>query len=80
MNTHDIGRGRGGWQKALDHIQAELISLSYDNDLIYTPAFMEDFTRKVKHHYYYKIETKYGHDGFLVEFSKWGHIVQKHLQ
>lgn len=79
MNDHDIGRSRGGWKNALNQFQADMIGVGYKGDLIYPPDFMKEFIEKVPSGKFYEVDTKYGHDGFLVEFEKWSHIIQHHL-
>ena len=83
MDSHDIGRGRGGWEEALKGIQAPLTAIAYTNDLLYPPEAMEQMTIKMSQHgqsvHYQEVETKYGHDGFLVEFEKWGSIIKERL-
>nr|WP_174497429.1 homoserine O-acetyltransferase [Salirhabdus euzebyi] len=80
MNGHDIGRNRNGWESASNLYEAEIIAFSYENDLIYTPELMSTFVSKVSKSHYYRIPTKFGHDGFLVEFNKWGYFVKEHLE
>ncbi|PFA67393.1 homoserine O-acetyltransferase [Bacillus sp. AFS015802] len=79
MNTHDIGRGRGGTEKVAESYQCELISISYEGDLIYSPQYLKEFTEGVPKGEHYFIPTAFGHDGFLVEFGKWGGIISSHL-
>ncbi|WP_201716010.1 homoserine O-acetyltransferase MetX [Rossellomorea arthrocnemi] len=80
MNSHDIGRDRGGVRKVADSYPCELISISYEGDLIYSPQYLKDFTKQVLKGEHYYIPTAFGHDGFLVEFEKWGGIISSHLK
>ena len=80
MNTHDIGRGRGGMEKVAESYSCELISISYEGDLIYSPDYLREFTNTAPKGEHYFISTAYGHDGFLVEFEKWGGIIASHLK
>ncbi|MCA1061348.1 homoserine O-acetyltransferase [Rossellomorea aquimaris] len=79
MNTHDIGREREGVEKVAESYQCQLISISYEGDLIYSPQYLKDFTNQVPLGKHYFIPTSFGHDGFLVEFEKWGGIISSHL-
>jgi homoserine O-acetyltransferase/O-succinyltransferase len=80
MNSHDIGRDRGGWREAASQFQPELAALGFTNDLIYPPAVMKEFASLVPGAAYYEIETLFGHDGFLTEFEKWGYLIKEHLE
>ncbi|MBN8193924.1 homoserine O-acetyltransferase [Bacillus sp. NTK074B] len=80
MNSHDIGRERGGLDTVAESYRCELISISYEGDLIYSPQYLKDFTEQVPNGEHYYIPTAFGHDGFLVEFEKWGGIISSHLK
>lgn len=80
MNSHDIGRGRGGTEVVAKNYQCELISISYEGDLIYSSQYLKEFTQLVPKSEHYFISTSFGHDGFLVEFEKWGGIIASHLK
>ncbi|NMH68918.1 homoserine O-acetyltransferase [Bacillus sp. RO3] len=80
MNSHDIGRERGGTEEAAKHYPCELITISYEGDSIYSPQDQKEFTELVSKGNHYFISTSFGHDGFLVEFEKWGPIIASHLQ
>jgi homoserine O-acetyltransferase len=83
MDHHDIGRGRGEWRQALSTIRSKIVGISYKGDSIYPSELLSDVIGA--HHQYnpyskhYEIATVFGHDGFLVEFEKWGHLVEEAL-
>jgi homoserine O-acetyltransferase/O-succinyltransferase len=81
MNSHDLSRNR---DCTLDDIAAdyptELITISYEGDLIYSPQYLERFTIQVRSGRHYFVSTEFGHDGFLVEFEKWGSMISLHLK
>ena len=80
MNSHDVGRNRGGSAAVAKNYQCELITISYEGDLIYPPSYLKKFTNIVPKSEHYFISTAFGHDGFLVEFEKWGGIIASHLK
>ncbi|WP_404451151.1 homoserine O-acetyltransferase [Virgibacillus necropolis] len=80
MDGHDIGEQRGGWQHASQKFKCPLLAISFDNDLIYEPPLIKAFADSVVDSSYYHVQTKYGHDGFLTEFEKWGKIVQTFVE
>lgn len=80
MNGHDIGESRGGWQQACQNFKRPLLAISFANDLIYEPPFIKSLTDNVPNSCYYHVQTKFGHDGFLTEFDKWGEKVQSFIE
>lgn len=80
MNSHDIGRGRGGWRNAASAIKAHVTGIGYEHDLIYPSEEIQAFIQTVAKGDFYKVPTDFGHDGFLVEFEKWGHLIQHQLE
>ncbi|WP_409251983.1 homoserine O-acetyltransferase MetX [Bacillus sp. SCS-153A] len=80
MNSHDIGRGRGGWKEAATQFQPQLVALGFTNDLIYPSLLIKEFAERVPYSRFYEIETLFGHDGFLTEFDKWGNLISEHLE
>lgn len=79
MNGHDIGRNRGGIEKAANQIQAEVIGVGFTGDLLYPPGEIKTFIQSTSRGYFHEVETAFGHDGFLVEYEKWGSIIRGHL-
>ncbi|WP_188208179.1 homoserine O-acetyltransferase MetX [Alkalibacillus aidingensis] len=83
MNGHDIGRGRGGLENAIEQLEVPVYALGFQHDLLYRPESIEEFIEQVLmvggEADYFEVDTVFGHDGFLVEFDKWGHIVKKQL-
>jgi homoserine O-acetyltransferase/O-succinyltransferase len=79
MNTHDIGRERGGWEEACKQYTCSILALSFEHDLIYEPKIIKDFSSHLANCSYQHIETLFGHDGFLTEYHKWGSIIEDFL-
>lgn len=81
MNQHDIGLLRGGWKKALGSIQSKVLLLGFSGDLLYPPNMVKETASVLqalgKSAYFHEIETDFGHDGFLTEYSKWGEIIKR---
>lgn len=71
MNTHDVTA------KQLD---VSIFSLSFTQDLLYPSELMVPWLQKMPNASWEIIETEFGHDGFLVEFEKWGHHIQQQLE
>lgn len=80
LNTHDIGRGRGGVVEAAKRIKAKTVLLGFTHDLIYPPETIRLFADIVPDASFCLINTKYGHDGFLTEFDKWGFVIRQFME
>ena len=71
MNTHDI-------EEAV--LDVPVYSLSFTHDLLYPSELMVPWLEKQKDANWEIIETDFGHDGFLVEFEKWGGFIEEKLK
>lgn len=77
MNTHDVGRDRGGVSQALARITAEAVVAGIDSDRLYP---LEE-QHALAHQLHLPgdratvIRSPYGHDGFLIEAPQVGKIV-----
>lgn len=83
MDSHDIGRDRGGVEKALEMMTPPLLAIGFEGDLLYSPIDIENMVnthqRSQPKSRFYEHETIFGHDGFLVEFDRWGHWIKEWL-
>lgn len=75
FDTHDIGRGRGGIDKALAGIRAETIVIGISSDIIFTPQEMRSLCSRIPGARYFEIDSRFGHDGFLVEHDQLNKIL-----
>jgi homoserine O-acetyltransferase len=84
MNSHDIGLSRGGWKNALQSIQSTVLLMGYSGDLLYPPSILNEMANVLKEHgkkvIFHEVETDFGHDGFLAEYSKWGNIIKRVIE
>ncbi|TFE02458.1 homoserine O-acetyltransferase [Jeotgalibacillus sp. R-1-5s-1] len=80
MNHHDIGRGRGGIDQAAARIKGKFLGVGFKGDLLYPPEDIRRFSALVKGGSYHEVDTHFGHDGFLVEFDKWGPVIKHHFE
>ena len=79
MNSHDVGRGRGGVDAALRRITAELTVAVVSSDRLFTPADGAVVARSPACRELATIESPYGHDAFLVETDQVFAIVARAL-
>lgn len=70
LDTHDLGRGRGGYESALGKIQIPTLVLAITSDLL-VPAFTQsEMASLLPNAMYREIDSLYGHDGFLLEVEQ----------
>ncbi len=68
MNTHDVGRGRGGVEAALARVSARTIVAGFDSDRLYPLRQQDELARNIPGCDGLRvIESGHGHDGFLIE-------------
>lgn len=84
MDTHDIGRDRGGWENAISGIKAPLFAVGFRNDLLFPPGSLQSLVETIREEdgdaAFYEVDTTFSHDGFLVEFEKWGDLIKSRLE
>lgn len=76
MDSHDIGRKRGGVDQALSVISARVLCVGVDSDLLFLAKETQEISQKVKKGTYREIISKAGHDAFLIEFEQLGSILK----
>ena len=77
MNTHDVGRGRGGVEAALARVTARTAVVAVDSDRLYPPEQQARIAAGVPGARPLVVVTSpYGHDGFLLEADAVGAVVR----
>jgi len=66
MDSHDVGRGRGGVASALRPVKGKIIGVGIPGDLLYDPLDVRRWTEAAGAEYR-EIASPRGHDGFLLE-------------
>ncbi len=79
MNSHDIGRGRGGVAEALRRITAELTVAVVNSDRLFTPADGAVIAQAPACRELATIASPYGHDAFLIETEQVFAIIARAL-
>lgn len=80
MNTHDVGRGRGGVEKALSSVTSPVVVGSLASDRLYPPRLQYEIASLIPTAKpVCDIDSPYGHDGFLIETEAVGHLVREAL-
>ncbi|BAM26806.1 homoserine O-acetyltransferase MetX [Corynebacterium ulcerans] len=77
LNRHDLGRGRGGLNKALASIEVPTMVAGVDTDILYPYHQQEHISRNVKNLLgMAKISSPIGHDAFLTETRQMDRIIR----
>lgn len=80
MNSHDLGRDRGGVDLALAGITARTLVVAVDSDRLFPPEQSARLVRHIPDTTPLRIITSdYGHDGFLVESDQLAPILTDFL-
>jgi len=80
MNSHDVGRARGGVQAALERVRADLVVVAVDSDRLYPPRLSHEISQaSASSGPTHVITSEHGHDGFLLEIGQVGQIVRETL-
>jgi len=80
MNSHDVGRGRGGTAAALRRITADTLVAAVDSDRLYPPAQQAELAAGIPGADRLRIvESPHGHDGFLIETGQVASLVRELL-
>ena len=67
VDSHDIGRGRGGVVEALKAIKSRTFVVGITSDILFTEVENRYLADNIKGAHYHLIDSSFGHDGFLVE-------------
>ena len=80
MNSHDIGRDRGGVAAALEAITVPVVVVSIDTDRLFPPRLQVEISELVPTASApIVISSDFGHDGFLVEAEAMGDAIRHAL-
>ena len=70
MDSHDVGRNRGGVEKALKQIKAKTLVIGIKSDVLYPITEQELLQKNISGAQLISIASDFGHDGFLLEYDK----------
>ena len=77
LDSHNVGRGRGGVDAALARIKARTTVVSIDTDALFPPQESSVWARWIPGADYIEISSRFGHDGFLLETARLTAILMK---
>jgi homoserine O-acetyltransferase len=83
MDLHDVGRARGGVDRAMARISAPVLTLGINSDILYPAYQQQELHRHVAgkdpRTRYVEIDSTEGHDGFLIDEEKVGREIRSFL-
>ena len=80
MNSHDIGRGRGGVGAALASITIPVMAVSIDTDRLFPARLQAEIAELAPQAWpHMVISSPFGHDGFLVVVESVGDVIRTAL-
>jgi homoserine O-acetyltransferase len=80
MDSHNVGRGRGGIENALQKIKAKTNAIGIITDILFPINEQEFIAKNIAGADFTAINSLYGHDGFLLEFEQLHQIITKTLR
>jgi homoserine O-acetyltransferase len=80
MDSHDVGRGRGGIAPALSRITAPATVVGITSDVLYPTHLQRQLVDLIPTARYAELDVPHGHDAFLVEDAAVARIVAEHLE
>ena len=75
MDSHNVGRGRHGVEKALSLITARTLVIGIKSDVLFPIEEQEYLFRHIPKSAFAALDSFYGHDGFLIETEALTNII-----
>ncbi len=75
FDSHHVGRGRGGVEKALSSLSAKTLVLGIDTDILFPEEDQQVLARFIPGARLEWLHSDFGHDGFLLEFEQMTKII-----
>lgn len=69
MDSHDVGRGRGGHRRVLESLEIPILAVAIDSDGLYPPAEQLEIAELAPLAELAWLRSPHGHDAFLIETS-----------
>jgi homoserine O-acetyltransferase len=80
MDSHNVGRGRVSIEAALKKIKAKTLVIGITTDILFPLNEQQLLADYIPGAEFKAIHSPYGHDGFLLEFEKIGHLLKSFLE
>jgi homoserine O-acetyltransferase len=79
MDSHDVGRNRGGKEMALSEVKIPALVMGIDSDVLYPLEEQKELVRLFPNSHLNIIHSDAGHDGFLLEQEQVGGLIAEFL-
>ena len=76
MDSHDLGRGRGGLEKASKAILAKVLAVGVNSDLLFLRQESQYLSSILNNGSYAELLSTAGHDAFLIEFEQLSQLIE----
>ena len=76
LDSHNLGRGRGGVEKALSGIKAECTVIDVTSDQLFPADRLREISGLIPGAAYHEIDSIFGHDGFFIESGQLAEILK----
>lgn len=80
VDSHDVGRGRGGIETALRSFKPKALIVAITSDILFPPSDHEPMARCIPNVEYHIIDSDFGHDGFLIEYKKLTELIKGFIE
>lgn len=77
VDSHNLGRGRGGLEKALGSIKCDCAVIGIDSDRLFPVEEQKFMAEHIPGAEYHEITSRFGHDGFLLEYPQLQEIFEQ---
>jgi len=77
IDSHNVGRGRGGISSALAAIKAKTLVVGIDNDILFPTDDQKEIAQHIPQAKYAEMHSDFGHDGFLLEWQQLQTIIRE---
>jgi hypothetical protein len=79
IDSHDVGRGRGGIDAALGRILSPVLIIGISSDLLYPIEMQRELASRIPRGTLRIVTSLQGHDGFLLEGKRIGALINAAL-
>ena len=79
MDSHNIGRDRGGIRNTLASMETRTLVIGIDSDQLLPTHLQKSMVANLPNATYREINSNFGHDGFLIETEKISKLIRKFI-
>jgi homoserine O-acetyltransferase len=76
IDSHNVGRLRGGVEKALASLNVKTLLIGIDSDILFPATELKFMYDRIPNSQYAELSSVFGHDGFLLESKQLSEILQ----